>query len=476
MLLKCNSLSVCASETSSFAVFKLLESARVDRKLQLGISWKLEKIIHPYHHARKGCTAEVDNLTNLQLARRMSSLGTEGAFEMMARTRRLEARGQHVVHLEIGEPDFPTPAHITEAAIRALREGHTHYTPAAGLIEAREAVSAYVSRTRGIKIEASQVLVVPGSKNILLFAMLALVNPGDEIIYPDPGYPIYESLGRFIGAKLRPIRLREENDFRFDLDEFRSLLSSRTRLIILNSPHNPCGSVLERSEIEAIAEAVMATKAYVLSDEIYSRLQYEGTHYSIAAVPGMQPRTIIMDGLSKTYAMTGWRVGFGIMRPELVKKMSRLMINSNSCAASFSQMATIAALSGPQECVEAMLTEFRTRRQIVMDELNKIEGVECQTPKGAFYVFPNVSAIDRNVNRFAKFLLEKAGVACLPGTCFGKGGRGYLRLSYANSRDSIREGIHRMHDAITSMAHSRLPAYLSRYRDRQPANGPGIRC
>ena len=386
----------------------------------------------------------------LEFAQRMSSLGTETAFEVMARAKRLEAEGRSIIHLEIGEPDFDTPEHITEAAIRALRDGYTHYTPAAGIPKVREAVADYIARTRGIPVQAGQVILVPGSKNVLLFALMALVNPGDEVIYPDPGYPIYESVARFLGATLRPIRLREENDFRFDLDEFRGLLGPRTRMVILNSPHNPCGSVLERADIEAIADAVMGSKAYVLSDEIYSRILYEGTHYSIAAVPGMQERTILMDGLSKAYAMTGWRVGFGVMPPELVQKMSQLMINSNSCAAAFSQMATIAALSGPQDSVDKMVREFRVRRQIIVDELNKIDGVTCRMPKGAFYVFPNVWALDQDVKRLANFLLDEAGLACLAGTAFGEAGRGYLRFSYANNQESIREGMRRMREALVT--------------------------
>ena len=384
----------------------------------------------------------------LEFAHRMSTLGTETAFEVLAKARRLEAQGRNIVHLEIGEPDFDTPAHIIEAAVRALQGGYTHYTPAAGIMEARDAVAAYMERTRKIRVDASHVVITPGSKNVLLFAMLALVNPGDEVVYPDPGYPIYESIARFIGATLRPMRLREEADFRPDLDEFRSLLSPRTRLVVLNSPHNPCGSMLDRTDLEAIAQAVLPTRAFVLADEIYGRIVYEGEQYSIATAPGMQDRTIILDGMSKTYAMTGWRIGFGIMRPELVERMAQLMINSSSCAAAFSQMATIAALSGPQDGVDAMVAEFRSRRQIIIDELNRMEGVHCRMPRGAFYAFPNVSAIDTNAKRLADFLLEEAGVACLAGTSFGEGGKGYLRFSYANSQQNIREGMKRLRDAL----------------------------
>jgi aspartate/methionine/tyrosine aminotransferase len=378
----------------------------------------------------------------------MGTLGTETAFEVLARAKRLEAQGRHIIHLEIGEPDFDTPAHIQDAAIKAMREGYTHYTPAAGIMEARQAVADYISRTRGIKVEAGNIVIVPGSKNILMFAMLSLVNPGDEVIYPDPGYPIYESIARFIGATLKPIRLREENGFRFDLDEFRSLLTPRTKMVVLNSPHNPCGSALERSDVEAVADAVMRTNASVFSDEIYSRILYEGAPHSIASVPGMQDRTIILDGLSKTYAMTGWRIGFGVMRPELVEKMSQLMINTSSCAAGFSQMATIAALSGPQDSVDKMVAEFRARRQVIVDELNRIDGVRCQMPQGAFYAFANVSAIDADAKRLQTYLLDDGGLACLAGTAFGEGGRGFLRFSYANSQENIREGMRRMREAL----------------------------
>jgi aspartate/methionine/tyrosine aminotransferase len=378
----------------------------------------------------------------------MGALGTETAFEVLARARKLEAQGRNIVHLEIGEPDFDTPRHITEAGIKAMKEGYTHYTPAAGIIEARQAVADYVSRTRGMKVGANQVVIVPGSKNVLLFAMLALVNAGDEVIVPDPGYPIYESIARFLGAVVRPIRLREEHDFRFDPGEFQSLLGPRTRMVVLNSPHNPCGSILTREDVEAVAEAVARTNAWVLSDEIYSRIQYEGAHFSIAAVPGMQDRTIILDGLSKTYAMTGWRIGFGIMPEALVEKMSQLMINSSSCAAGFSQIATIVALSGPQDSVDKMVEEFRARRKIIVEELNAMKGVRCPMPRGAFYAFPNVAAIDGDAKRLAAYLLDEAGVACLSGTSFGDAGRGYLRFSYANSQENIREGMRRIREAL----------------------------
>ncbi|MDR7481030.1 MAG: pyridoxal phosphate-dependent aminotransferase [Armatimonadota bacterium] len=384
----------------------------------------------------------------LEWAARMNTLGTETAFEVLARAKRLEAQGRQIIHLEIGEPDFDTPPHIVEAAIKALRDGYTHYTPAPGIWEVRAAIADYVARTRGIPVRPEQVVVTPGSKNVLLFAMLALVDPGDEVIYPDPGYPIYESVARFVGATLRPVRLREERDFAFDLDEFRALLSPRTRMVVLNSPHNPCGSLLDRRTLEAVAEAVLPTRAVVLSDEIYGRIAYDGRAFSIASLPGMQDRTIILDGLSKTYAMTGWRVGFGVMRPELVERMAQLLINSSSCAAAFSQMAAIAALQGPQDAVEAMIAEFRARRQLIVDALNSLEGVRCRMPGGAFYAFPNVSAIAADSKRLADFLLEEAGVACLAGTSFGSGGEGFLRFSYATSRENIREGMRRLREAL----------------------------
>jgi aspartate/methionine/tyrosine aminotransferase len=390
----------------------------------------------------------VKNDFNNDFAERMKALGTETAFEVLAAARRLEAQGRNIVHLEIGEPDFATPPHIIEAAEKAMRDGFTHYTPAPGLPQAREAVAKYVAQTRGIEVTPEQVVLVPGSKNILMFALLALIDPGDEVIYPDPGYPIYESLARFIGAKLRPIRLREANDFRFDLDEFRALVNPRTRLVILNSPHNPCGSILEREDLEGIAAAIANTRAYVLSDEIYSRIQYEGKPHSIAAVPGMQERTIILDGLSKAYAMTGWRLGFGVMNTALAAHMSRLMINSSSCAAAFTQIATIAALTGPQDSVEKMVAEFHTRRDLIVRELNAMAGVSCRTPKGAFYVLANTSKIDSESKRLSTFLMEEGGLACLPGTAFGEGGRGYLRFSYANSQENIREGMRRMAKAL----------------------------
>lgn len=384
----------------------------------------------------------------LRLAGRMSELGTETAFEVLARARELERAGKSVVHLEIGEPDFDTPAHIKDAAIRALHDGFTHYTPSAGLYEAREAVAEHVSVTRGIPVDPDEIVITPGSKPIMFFAILALVDPGDEVIYPDPGYPIYESVARFAGAVAKPLVLREERGFRVDPDELRRLVNPKTRLIVLNSPHNPCGSVLTRNDIEAIAEIVGRSGAMVLADEIYWQIMYDSTHVSLASIPGMKERTIILDGFSKAYAMTGWRLGFGVMRKDLAAKIARLMVNSNSCAAAFTQIAGIAALRGPQEPVKKMVAEFRRRRDVIVQGLKEVEGVTCAVPSGAFYAFPNVTKIDPDSKRLADFLLTDGGLACLSGTAFGDHGRGYLRFSYANSVEKIEEGLRRMREAL----------------------------
>lgn len=387
-------------------------------------------------------------MSDLKLAERMIGLGTETAFEVLARARELERAGRSIVHLEIGEPDFDTPAHIKDAAIRALHDGYTHYTPSAGLYETREAVAEHVSVTRGIPVDPDEVVITPGSKPVMFFAILALVNPGDEVIYPNPGYPIYESVARFSGGVAKPLPLREERGFRVDPEELRRLMTPKTRLVVLNSPHNPCGSVLTRSDIEAIAEIVSRSHAMVLADEIYWQIMYDSSHVSIAGVPGMKERTILLDGFSKAYAMTGWRLGFGVMRQDLAAKMAQLMVNSNSCAAAFTQIAAIAALRGPQEPVKKMVAEFRRRRDVIVAGLNAIEGVRCAVPSGAFYAFPNVTRIDTDSKRLADFLLSEGGVACLSGTAFGEHGRGYLRFSYANSVEKIEEGLRRMEGAL----------------------------
>jgi len=392
-------------------------------------------------------------MSELRLADRMAGLGTETAFEVLARARELERQGKSIVHLEIGEPDFDTPEHIKQAAEKALADGYTHYTPSAGLHEAREAIAEHVAATRGIPVDPSEVVITPGSKPIMFFAILALVNPGDEVICPDPGYPIYESVVQFVGGVPKPLPLREERGFRVDPDELAALVTPKTRLVVLNSPHNPCGSVLTRDDLVAIAGALSRSAALVLADEIYWQIAYDATHYSLAALPGMQDRTIILDGFSKAYAMTGWRLGFGVMRKDLAAKMARLMVNVASCAAAFTQIAGIAALRGPQEPVRAMVSEFRRRRDVIVDGLNAIDGVTCTRPHGAFYAFPNVTRIDPDSKRLADFLLTEAGVACLSGTAFGRYGQGYLRFSYANNVEQIQEGLRRMKEAL-----SRYPA------------------
>lgn len=381
---------------------------------------------------------------DLRLAKRMALLGTETAFEVLARAKALERQGKHIVHLEIGEPDFDTPAAITEAGIQALRDGHTHYTPTAGLWEVREAVAQYVGRTRGIRVAPDEVVLTTGAKPVIFFAMLALIEPGDEVIVPDPAYPIYESAARFAGGTVRPLVLREENDFRVDPGEFRRLLSRRTKLVVLNSPHNPCGSVLSRGDLNEIVEALRDTQTWVLSDEIYGRITYDAEQVSIASLPGMQERTIVLDGFSKTYAMTGWRLGFGVMPAPLAERMTQLATNATACAAAFTQIAGAAALRGSQDAVLAMVAEFRRRRDRIVAGLRAIEGMTCRLPAGAFYVFPNVRAIDEQSARFASFLLDEMGVAAVAGTAFGPSGQGYLRLSYANAIPNIDEGLRRI--------------------------------
>jgi aspartate aminotransferase len=385
----------------------------------------------------------------IEPAARMAHIGAETAFEVLVRARALEAKGRSVVHLEIGEPDFPTPEHIIAAGHRALDDGFTHYGPGAGLPELRQAVSRYLRRWRGLDIAPDNVVVTPGGKPVMFFAILALVNPGDEVLYPDPGFPIYESMARFVGGKPVPMPLREERQFRFDPDEFRSLVTDRTRLIIINSPHNPTGGVLTRADLEVIADVARERNIVVLSDEIYSRILYTGKHESIATLPGMLERTIILDGWSKTWAMTGWRMGFGVFPPELIVHVERLISNSVSCTASFSQQAAIAALEGPQEQVDAMLAEFCERRELIVKGLNALPGVSCLEPDGAFYAFPNITQTGFTSRVLADRLLEEAGVACLAGTAFGDYGEGYLRFSYANSQANIALALDRVRDLLS---------------------------
>jgi aspartate/methionine/tyrosine aminotransferase len=384
----------------------------------------------------------------LRLAKRMARLGTETAFEVLVKAKALEAQGRDIIHLEIGEPDFDTPGNIIEAGCDALRKGFTHYGPSAGMMELREVIAQHVSETRRVNVTPDEVVIVPGGKPIIFFSILALAEEGDEIIFPNPGFPIYESMINYVGAKAVPIRLREELDFRLDVDEFASLINDRTKLIIVNSPHNPTGGVLEKKDIDAIAHAIGDRNIMVLSDEIYSQLIFEGEEHSIMSIDGMKERTVLLDGFSKTYAMTGWRMGYGVMRADLAIHISRLMTNSNSCTASFTQIAGVEALRGSQKSVDAMRAEFKKRRDVMVAGLNKIKGFTCRVPHGAFYVFPNITKTEWPSKKLADALLEDAGVAGLSGTAFGDFGEGYLRFSVANSIENIEKALDRI-DAWT---------------------------
>jgi aspartate/methionine/tyrosine aminotransferase len=384
----------------------------------------------------------------------MGRLGTESAFEVLARARALEAQGRKIIHLEIGEPDFDTPAHITLAAADALKEGYTHYGPAPGLPEVREAVGEFFGRTGRPSYPAEQIVLTPGAKPIMFYSILALCEEGDEVLYPDPGFPMYESISSFAGATPVPVPLHEENEFRMDPDEVASLVTDRSRLLVLNTPHNPCGSALTKEDVEALARVALEHDLYVLSDEVYWAIRYSGEHVSIASLDGMADRTILLDGCSKTFAMTGWRLGFGAFPPPLVEPVTRLIINSVSCTSSFSQRAVLAALTGPWEPVQAMIDEFHKRRDVIVEGLNRISGVSCLEPAGAFYVFPNVKQLGVNSERLAAFLLEEAGVAGLSGTAFGAGGQGYLRFSYANSVEAIREALDATETALPNVSRS----------------------
>jgi len=380
----------------------------------------------------------------MRLAQRMSRIAVEGAFEVLARACALEAQGRNIIHLEIGEPDFATPRHIVEAAKKALDEGWTHYGPTLGLPELREAIAGYICRTRGIQVGADHVCVVPGGKPIIFFPMLALLEPGDEVIYPNPGFPVYESMINFLGATPVPIPLVEDRGFSFDLDLLARKLSAKTKLLILNSPHNPTGGVIPADDIRAIAGLVRDRDLLVLSDEIYSRIYFDEPPLSIATLPGMLDKTIILDGFSKTYSMTGWRLGYGVMPLWLVDAMNKLMVNSNSCTASFTQRAGIAALNGPQSEVDHMVAEFRHRRDAFCAGLNALPGFRCPIPGGAFYAYPNIAGTGLTSKALADALLEKAGVGCLSGTAFGEYGEGYLRFSVANSNENLMAAIDRI--------------------------------
>ena len=386
----------------------------------------------------------------MKLAGRMDRLGTESAFEVLAKAKTPEARGRHIVHLEIGEPDFDTPAHVIAAGQQALDKGFTHYVPAPGIPELRTAVTEFLERTGRMTTTPDNVLITPGAKPIMFFTIMALCEEGDEVLYPDPGFPMYASIAAFAGAKPVPVPLREENGFVIDPEELASLVTDRTKLLILNSPHNPCGSASTPEQLQAIAEIAIANDLVVLSDEVYWALRYDGEHHSVLDVDGMAERTVLLDGWSKTFAMTGWRLGFGVFPQPLIEPVTRLLINSVSCTSAFSQYAAIAALDGPWDDVDRMLDAFRERREVIVSGLNAVPGVSCIEPGGAFYAFPNISELGLPAATLADRLLDEAGVACLPGTSFGAYGEGHLRFSYANSVDNIRRAL----DAFTALVSS----------------------
>ena len=384
----------------------------------------------------------------MRLSKKMARLGTESAFQVLAQAQALEARGIDVIHLEIGEPDYATPANIAEAAARAVKDGYTHYCNSQGIVQLRTAIAREIEKTRGIRVDPDRIVVTTGAKPIMFYAILALLEEGDEAIYPDPCFPIFESMINFTGAKPVPLPMREELDFCFDIDEFKSKVTSRTRLIIVNSPHNPTGSVLTKEDIQAIADVTRERDIVVLSDEIYERFIYEGQALSIASLPGMLERTIMLSGFSKTYAMTGWRLGYAVMPKDLVEPIVRMIVNSVSCTAPFIQRAGIEALTGPQDFIPGMIDEFKKRRDLIVDGLNEIPGVSCRKPKGAFYAFPNIKKTGMRSKALAEYLLKEANVATLAGSDFGKYGEGYLRLSYANSRQNLQKAIDRISAAL----------------------------
>ena len=388
---------------------------------------------------------EVYPMLEPAIAQRMSLLHTESAFQILAKAQALEAQGRHIIHMEIGQPDFKTPQNIIDAAYRAMNDGYTGYTPTPGLFCARKAIAEYAARQKNITTSADEVVIVPGGKPVMFYTMLMLVNPGDEVVYPNPSFPIYESCINFAGGVPVPLRLSAENDFRLDIAEFKRLITPKTKLVIINSPSNPTGGVFTPADVIAIADILRdRPDIFILSDEIYDRLIFEGEAFSIASLPGFKDRTIILDGFSKTYAMTGWRLGYAILHPELAAHMSMLMVNSNSCAAAFSQMAAIEALTGPQDAVDTMRAAFMERRDVLVEALGAIDGIRCCLPKGAFYAFPDISSFGIPSEEFASRLLDEAGVAAAHGTAFGAFGEGYLRLSYATSIENIKIAVERI--------------------------------
>ena len=379
----------------------------------------------------------------------MKALETETGFEVMAKAKLLEKQGKDIVHLEIGEPDFDTPKNIKEAATRALNAGYTHYTPSSGLPEVKQVIAEYISKTRKLDVKPEEVVVTPGAKPVMFFSMLSLVSPGDEVMYPNPGFPAYEALIKFVEAKPVPIPLREENEFSFDPEYVKEKITKKTKMIVLNSPENPTGGIIPREDLKVLADCLEnRDDVFVLSDEIYSKIVYEGKSESISQFPGMKEKTIILDGFSKTYAMTGWRLGYGVMRKDLAGKMAQLMTNSNSCTNAFVQLAGVEALKGPQTELEKMVAEFRKRREVIVDGLNKIVGITCTKPHGAFYAFPNITGTGMNSRKLGDQLLQNAGVAVLPGISFGEYGEGYLRLSFANSVENIKKALDRIEKSL----------------------------
>jgi aspartate aminotransferase len=401
--------------------------------------------------------ADTHKELDMRVAQRMSMIGTETAFEVSARARALEAEGRDIIHLQIGEPDFDTPANVREAAKRALDDGATHYAPYPGIPELRAAIADDAQARKGFPVTPDRVFVTVGGKGVMLYAILGLVDPGDEVLVPDPGYPIYESLTRFIGATPVPVPIRMENDFRLDVDELASLITPRTRLLVINSPANPTGGVLTRGDLERIAKLAIEHDLWVLADEIYGRILYDGAeHVSIASLPGMAERTIVLDGFSKTFAMTGWRMGYAIVPESLVKTYSQLIINTISGVATFAQVGAVEALIGQQDDVDAMVVEFRARRDLIVDGLNEIPGIECRRPSGAFYVFPSIAGTGMSGADLAEKLLQEAGVCVLPGSAFGRYGDDHIRISYANSQENLTEALARIRTVVEPLAAARV--------------------
>ncbi len=387
----------------------------------------------------------------MKVSKLVQRAGTETAFAVLAKAREMERQGKSVVHFEIGEPDFNTPENVKQAGIKAIQENYTHYSPAQGILELRETIAEYITKTRGIEVSPEEVVITPGGKDVILFTATAILDEGDEAIYPNPGYPIYESAIKIAGAKPVPMPLREENDFAFDREEFKKLITPKTRLIIVNSPGNPTGGILSVEDLEFIADIAKKNDIMVLSDEIYSRIIYDGEFHSIASLPGMKERTIILDGFSKTYAMTGWRLGYSVSNKELAKNFVKLATNSFSCVTTFVQMAGIEALKGPQDAVEEMRKKYEERRNLIIKGLNEIPGFRVKMPKGAFYAFPNIEGTGKSSKELSDYLLNEAGVATLPGTSFGKYGEGFIRFSYATSLENIEEGLKRVKEAMSKL-------------------------